>query len=59
MTSLPFLSPKRREAFNFTPQRYKGWDWELSLYWTQVRTAISLGLVKGLKGEWEEMREGD
>jgi hypothetical protein len=29
LTSLPFLSPKRRDALNLTPQRYKGWGWGL------------------------------
>ncbi len=37
----PNLSPKRREALNLTPQRYKGWGWGLGLYCTQLRTAIA------------------
>ncbi|ODH01142.1 hypothetical protein A4S05_30505 [Nostoc sp. KVJ20] len=41
LTSLPFLSPKRREALNFTPLPLKGRGWGFGLYSMQLRTAIS------------------
>ncbi|PHM09447.1 hypothetical protein CK516_14635 [Nostoc sp. 'Peltigera malacea cyanobiont' DB3992] len=38
----PNLSPKRREALNFTPLPLQGRGWGLGLYWTQLRSAIAL-----------------
>ncbi|MBD2647888.1 hypothetical protein H6G92_16925 [Nostoc foliaceum FACHB-393] len=42
----PNLSPKRREALRLTPLTLQGRGWGLSLYFTQLRTAILSGIAK-------------
>jgi len=48
----PNLSPKRREALNFTPLPLQGRGWGLGLYWNQLRRAIKISAIFS-GAEWE------